>query len=50
MWTISYMSIADFLFLYGAPIVAVAKMLEIDIITTMLFTLISAVAEQMKLV
>lgn len=49
VWTISFMSIVDFVFLYGLPVVAVAKILEMNIITTLAFALYSAVGEQTKL-
>jgi len=48
--TISYMSVADFVFLYGVPVVAVAKVLEMNIVTTLLFSFVSAAGEQVKLV
>ena len=50
LWTISYMTVVDFVFLYGLPVITVAKTLEMNIITTLLFAFISAVGEQMKLV
>lgn len=50
IFTISYMSMTDFLFLYGLPVMAVAKFLEMNIITTMAFALVSAVGEQIKLI
>jgi sterol desaturase/sphingolipid hydroxylase (fatty acid hydroxylase superfamily) len=50
VWTISYMTVMDFLFLYGLPVVAVAKALEMNILTTLAFALFSAVGEQVKLV
>ena len=50
IWTISYMSVADFVLLYGFPVVAIAKALEMNIITTLLFSFFSAVGEQIKLV
>ncbi|KAK3312187.1 fatty acid hydroxylase [Apodospora peruviana] len=50
VWTISYMSVTDFVFLYGLPVVAVAKTLEMDILTTLVFAFISAAGEQVKLV
>ncbi|KAI2615526.1 fatty acid hydroxylase superfamily protein [Hypoxylon sp. NC1633] len=48
--TISYMSMVDFLFLYGAPVMLVAKILEMNIITTMAFAFISAAGEQVNLI
>ncbi|OAA57897.1 fatty acid hydroxylase superfamily protein [Niveomyces insectorum RCEF 264] len=48
--TISYMSVTDFMFLYGFPVMAVAKALEMDILTTMAFSFVSAVGEQIRLV
>jgi len=50
VWTISYMSVVDFLILYGVPVMAGAKVLEMNIMTTMAFALLSAVGEQVKLV
>jgi len=44
------MSVADFVFLYGVPVVAVAKVLEMNIVTTLLFSFVSAAGEQVKLV
>ncbi|TKW57367.1 Fatty acid hydroxylase domain-containing protein 2 [Colletotrichum tanaceti] len=49
VWTISYMSTADFMFLYGVPVVGIAKLLEMNIVTTLAFSLVSAVGEQIKL-
>jgi sterol desaturase/sphingolipid hydroxylase (fatty acid hydroxylase superfamily) len=48
--TISYMSVTDFVFLYGFPVVAVAKVLEMNILTTLLYAFVSAAGEQVKLV
>ncbi len=50
IWTISYMSAVDFVLLYGIPVVAVAKVLEMNILTTLLFAFVSAAGEQVKLV
>lgn len=50
VWTISYMSVTDFLFLYGAPVMVIAKILEMNIVTTLLFAFISAIIEQIHLV
>ncbi|WYZ40216.1 hypothetical protein EsH8_IV_000557 [Colletotrichum jinshuiense] len=50
VWTISYMSVVDFFSLYGLPVVAVAKALEMNVITALGFALFSAVGEQIKLV
>ncbi|KAL0932276.1 fatty acid hydroxylase superfamily protein [Colletotrichum truncatum] len=47
--TISYMSVTDFVFLYGFPVVGVAKILEMNILTTLAFSFTSAVGEQIKL-
>ncbi|KAK2023983.1 fatty acid hydroxylase superfamily protein [Colletotrichum zoysiae] len=47
--TISYMSVADFMFLYGFPVVGIAKLLEMNLATTLAFSFISAVGEQVKL-
>ncbi|OHW96524.1 fatty acid hydroxylase superfamily protein [Colletotrichum incanum] len=49
VWTISYMSVVDFLFLYGFPVMAAAKALEMNVVTTLAFALLSAVGEQIKL-
>ncbi|KAK5654709.1 hypothetical protein OQA88_7033 [Cercophora sp. LCS_1] len=46
VWTISYMTVVDFVFLYGAPVIIVAKMLEMDIVTTLIFAFVSAAGEQ----
>lgn len=48
--TISYMSVVDFVVLYGLPIVGVAKLLEMDIFVTLLYAFVSAAGEQVKLV
>ena len=48
--TISYMSVTDFVFLYGIPVVAIAKLLEMNIVTTLLYSFVSAAGEQVKLV
>ena len=50
VWTISYMSVVGFLFLYGLPVVAIAKVLEMNVITASAFALFSAIGEQLKLV
>lgn len=50
VWTISYMSTIDFLSLYGLPVIIVAKVLEMNILTTMTFALISAAGEQIQLI
>ncbi|EFQ28010.1 fatty acid hydroxylase superfamily protein [Colletotrichum graminicola] len=47
--TISYMSVADFMFLYGFPVVGIAKLLEMNLATTLAFSFVSAVGEQVKL-
>jgi sterol desaturase/sphingolipid hydroxylase (fatty acid hydroxylase superfamily) len=49
-WTVSYMSMTDFIFLYGGPVVIIAKMLELSIVTVAIFAFLSAVGEQVKLV
>jgi sterol desaturase/sphingolipid hydroxylase (fatty acid hydroxylase superfamily) len=49
-WTVSYMSVTDFILLYGGPVVVIAKMLELSIVTVAIFAFISAVGEQVKLV
>ncbi|KAK0667032.1 fatty acid hydroxylase domain-containing protein 2 [Cercophora samala] len=49
VWTISYMSMVDFVFLYGAPVVLIVKMMEMNIVTTLLFAFVSAAGEQVKL-
>ena len=48
--TISYMSVVDFFFLYGIPVVVVAKILEMNILTTLLYAFVSAAGEQAKFV
>lgn len=50
VWTISYMSVIDFLILYGAPVMLVAKALEMDIMALQLFALVSASHEQVNIV
>jgi len=50
VFTISYMSVVDFIILYGSLVVAVAKGLNMDISTALTFAFISAVGEQVKLV
>jgi len=50
VWTVSYMSFADFLFLYACPVMAIAKVLEMNIVTVAAFALISSVGEQWNLV
>ncbi|EXF82822.1 fatty acid hydroxylase superfamily protein [Colletotrichum fioriniae PJ7] len=50
VFTISYMSVADFFFLYAVPIVSVAKFLDMKLIATLAFSFISATGEQVKLV
>ncbi|KAK1989340.1 fatty acid hydroxylase superfamily protein [Colletotrichum cereale] len=47
--TISYMSVTDFMLLYGLPVVAIAKLLEMNLATTLAFSFVSAVGEQVKL-
>ncbi|EPE08518.1 sterol desaturase [Ophiostoma piceae UAMH 11346] len=47
--TISYMGLYDFLFLYGMPVIMIAKVLEMNLFTTMMFSFVSAVGEQFKL-
>ncbi|TQN68333.1 Fatty acid hydroxylase domain-containing protein 2 [Colletotrichum shisoi] len=49
VWTISYMSTLDFMLLYGVPVVGIAKLLEMNIVTTLAFSFVSAVGEQIKL-
>ncbi|KAK0625912.1 fatty acid hydroxylase superfamily protein [Immersiella caudata] len=48
--TISYMTVTDFVFLYGLPVVGVAKVLEMNILTTLIYSFVSAAGEQVKLV
>jgi len=48
--TISYMSVVDFVFLYGFPVVMVAKTIEMNLVTTLVFAFFSAAGEQVKLV
>lgn len=50
IFTISYMSLADFFFLYAIPIVSVARFLDMKLVTTLAFSFISATGEQVKLV
>lgn len=50
VWTISYMGVVDFVFLYGMPVVVVAKVLEMNLVTTLVFSFVSAAGEQVKLV
>lgn len=50
IWTISYMTAVDFYFLYGAPVIAAAKLLEMNIVTLVVFGLVSATGEQIKLI
>ncbi|KAM7205213.1 fatty acid hydroxylase domain containing protein [Rhypophila sp. PSN 637] len=50
VWTISYMGVVDFVFLYGMPVVLVAKVLEMNLLTTLVFAFVSAAGEQVKLV
>ncbi|KAM7197432.1 fatty acid hydroxylase superfamily protein [Naviculisporaceae sp. PSN 640] len=40
VWTISYMGMVDFVFLYGLPVVLVAKTLEMNLITTLVFAFV----------
>ncbi|GKT84975.1 C-4 methylsterol oxidase [Colletotrichum tofieldiae] len=44
--TISYMSVADFMFLYGFPVVGIAKLLEMNLATTLAFSFVSAVGSR----
>ncbi|OHE95116.1 fatty acid hydroxylase [Colletotrichum orchidophilum] len=50
VFTISYMSAVDFFFLYAIPIVSVARFLDMKLVTTLVFSFISATGEQVKLV
>lgn len=50
VWITSYMTYTDFLFLYGLPVLAVIKLLEMNIVTTMLFSLVAAMGEPIQLI
>lgn len=50
VFTISYMSLVDFILLYGSLVVAIAKGMDMDIATALTFAFVSAVGEQVKLV